>query len=72
MDRQRMRTLVEDDPEQEPVQANIDSVVVEKTETFWSFLQHLGSSMNNARKHGIPKPLKKMLREVWNGKKSRK
>lgn len=65
-----MRTLVNDDPEpeeQEP--ANIDQVVVQKTETFWSFLRHLGGAMNNTRRHGVPKPLKRMLREVWTGKK---
>lgn len=68
-----MRSLVDGEPEEKPQeQSNVDAVIYEKTETFWSFLRHFGGSLNNARKHGAPKPLKKMLREVWTGKKNRK
>lgn len=68
-----MRTLVEDDPEQQEEEPsdNIDQQVKQKTVSFWEFILHLGGSVNNTRRKGMPKPLKQFIREIWTGKKKR-
>lgn len=69
-----MRTLVNDDPEeQEQPEENIDRVVVEKTETFWSFLKAFFASIAHffQRVHGS-KALRKAGSNVWYGEKKRK
>lgn len=65
-----MKTLVDDDPEEQPEIPTIDNVVVEKTETFWSFLKSLLSAIwNFLTRVRKSKALGNAGRKVWYGDK---